>query len=63
MLNYDVKSTAIVQAVETHPTSDPFGAVQGGYVHIKGSFCAAVLKGPFNRAPTLDSAGAHWKRY
>ncbi len=43
-LNHGDEEMARIQDTGTSPTGDPFGAVCGGYVRIRGPLCAALLK-------------------
>lgn len=44
------RSLASIIEEQTYPTGDPFGAVEGGYISIKGPICAAIAKGPHKEA-------------
>jgi hypothetical protein len=46
--SYVEQQIAFIQEAITSPINDPFGAVGGGYIHIKGPLCAAGLHRPIN---------------
>jgi Heterokaryon incompatibility protein (HET) len=50
--SYVEKQIAFIKEARTSPINDPFGAVDGGSIHIKGPLCTAVLKCPFNTSST-----------